>query len=194
MADTEDSDGIVTDSGVLGMIITGGIGVVIIGYFLVTLLWQIKNGSNTPRQSTNKFILWWAVGCLTLSFLFCLGSLLWRTNAIFSNINFTSNNVICRMTYCAQYFFYGTSKAALYVLLTYRIEKVFNGSMYAVNNKVYSCLRIIVCVTTIIFSAMVLGWMPLTATNTPDLDIFLCYGSLEGTFYLFARDTSSSRH
>ena len=187
MADSDDSHGIATDSGVLGMVISGGIGVVIIGYFLVNLLWQIKStyDPNSSRKTTNKIILWWAAACLTLSFLFCLGALLWRTNVIFSNINFTSNNVICRLTYCVQYTIYGTSKAVLYVLLTYRIEKVFDGSMYAVNNTLYSCLRIIVCLTTIIFSSMILFWMPLTASDTPVLNISLCYGSLDGMFLLF---------
>ena len=166
---------ILTDFGVLGMVVSGGIGTVVIGYFLVSLVLHIIR-----RQSqSNPIILWWAVACLTLSFLFCIGGLLWRTNVIFL-INFASSSFACRLSYCTQYFFYGVSKAALYVLLTYRVEKVFDGTIYAVNSKLYCWLRIAVWIATLGFSGMILGCMPLTAGGTPHLNIYLCFGNVEG--------------
>ncbi len=100
-----------SDGEVLGMVISGAVcGLLCCMMFAHFIYkWSI-NPTGKPRPINGMSVS--ALVSIGSSALFCLGALLWRTDALFA-IKF-ENNITCHLAFDSQYLMYGMSKFFLY--------------------------------------------------------------------------------
>ena len=107
--------------------------------------------------------------------MFCLLAALWRTNLLFTNINYGANNMLaCNVFFGIQYTFYGLSKMFLYLFLTFRIEIVFSTSAYQINTKQLTICAISFVVLAFILLFGVLTFLPKLLLKTKNTNVYVC--------------------
>lgn len=155
----------------VGMALSGGVGSFILFFCLIHFLVASKKKKNMSRR------IFLSASCsLFSSFIFCLGAALWRTDILF-DINFESNNSFaCHAGFGVQYGFYSLSKICLYLLFTFRIEKVFEDSAYRMNHRALVLCRLLFLIVSMVIIFGVIGFLPKIQVETKNDHILLCTG------------------
>ena len=125
------------------------------------------------NKATNKMKLWTFI-CLTCALIFCVLVAFFRSNIVFNQFKFNPDgNYLCTLSVFTSYIFYITSKFAMYILFTYRLEIVFGNSMYAVSDRVLSWFRGI-CIALFILCIIPFYLVPKQKVITLKYNISLC--------------------
>ena len=153
---------------VIGMVVTGGLGGIILFVLLVHFVVASKRKKITPH------VRYCALSSLFCSCMFCLGAFLWRTNIIF-DLNFNpATSITCDLIFGIQFGFHSLSKVFMYILFTFRLEKVFKGSVYAMNSQILFIGRAIFVIIPIVFNIGAIGLLDKFEAQTKHNNISLC--------------------
>ncbi|ETO33710.1 hypothetical protein RFI_03394 [Reticulomyxa filosa] len=111
----------------------------------------------------------------------CLGAWVWRTDLIFP---MSKPKYMCRLGYDVYFTAYGMSKMLVYLLLAYRLEKVFEESAYAVSKVFLLCFRSYIVIAYLILQIVYLVSAKVTIYSSKTYHIRFCMTHVSTTNYV----------